>query len=320
MKISTIIETLSSPSESELPTAALQAAIEQWSELYPHITQAMDKFIAQPESLTEQENSLLFFGILLMGEAKHTDGLEKLLLLCSREDGWESDLECVIGDTITELMPTIYYHLAAGNYQSLNQFILGSHPSEYCRAAAIEVIFMQYSEGKLTEAKFKELFAEWLQHFLNQDDDLGDFILAIMCNLCLAGGIKEYQETFLELAKQKKLDEDLITMEDIMAWDDLSSSPDSPTYQIQKDFSVSEELSNWHGFSLDELISDLDPEEFGEFIPHDLDDISKTLSGSLVPLDPEFISEQPRISPPKVGRNDPCPCGSGKKYKKCCLH
>lgn len=22
---------------------------------------------------------------------------------------------------------------------------------------------------------------------------------------------------------------------------------------------------------------------------------------------------------PKVGRNDPCPCGSGKKYKKCCL-
>jgi uncharacterized protein YecA (UPF0149 family) len=22
----------------------------------------------------------------------------------------------------------------------------------------------------------------------------------------------------------------------------------------------------------------------------------------------------------KIGRNDRCPCGSGKKYKKCCLH
>ncbi len=22
---------------------------------------------------------------------------------------------------------------------------------------------------------------------------------------------------------------------------------------------------------------------------------------------------------PNVGRNDPCPCGSGKKHKKCCL-
>ena len=21
---------------------------------------------------------------------------------------------------------------------------------------------------------------------------------------------------------------------------------------------------------------------------------------------------------PKIGRNDPCPCGSGKKFKKCC--
>jgi len=26
-----------------------------------------------------------------------------------------------------------------------------------------------------------------------------------------------------------------------------------------------------------------------------------------------------RRDAPKVGRNDPCPCGSGKKYKKCCL-
>lgn len=25
-----------------------------------------------------------------------------------------------------------------------------------------------------------------------------------------------------------------------------------------------------------------------------------------------------RNEAPKVGRNDPCPCGSGKKYKKCC--
>ncbi|HTB85855.1 MAG TPA: preprotein translocase subunit SecA [Candidatus Sulfotelmatobacter sp.] len=27
---------------------------------------------------------------------------------------------------------------------------------------------------------------------------------------------------------------------------------------------------------------------------------------------------KPKITGPKVGRNDPCPCGSGKKYKQCC--
>lgn len=36
---------------------------------------------------------------------------------------------------------------------------------------------------------------------------------------------------------------------------------------------------------------------------------------------PQTASEKPQpvSSPPKVGRNDPCPCGSGLKYKKCCL-
>jgi len=27
-----------------------------------------------------------------------------------------------------------------------------------------------------------------------------------------------------------------------------------------------------------------------------------------------------RIDEPKMSRNDPCPCGSGEKFKKCCLH
>jgi preprotein translocase subunit SecA len=27
--------------------------------------------------------------------------------------------------------------------------------------------------------------------------------------------------------------------------------------------------------------------------------------------------KQIKLDQPKVGRNDPCPCGSGKKYKKC---
>jgi preprotein translocase subunit SecA len=30
------------------------------------------------------------------------------------------------------------------------------------------------------------------------------------------------------------------------------------------------------------------------------------------------IDKPAPLSHPKVGRNDPCPCGSGKKYKKCC--
>jgi SWIM/SEC-C metal-binding protein len=43
------------------------------------------------------------------------------------------------------------------------------------------------------------------------------------------------------------------------------------------------------------------------------------------PDKPEDISDLEKLlNPPhlakseKIGRNDPCPCGSGKEYKKCC--
>ncbi|HAM51467.1 MAG TPA: hypothetical protein DCP92_12545 [Nitrospiraceae bacterium] len=40
--------------------------------------------------------------------------------------------------------------------------------------------------------------------------------------------------------------------------------------------------------------------------PEDISDLEKALKRS------EPIRSE------KIGRNDPCPCGSGKKYKKCC--
>jgi uncharacterized protein len=43
--------------------------------------------------------------------------------------------------------------------------------------------------------------------------------------------------------------------------------------------------------------------------------------GSVCPLCP-FWAARPRSttkeSPSLPGRNDPCPCGSGRKFKKCC--
>ncbi|WP_420885320.1 SEC-C metal-binding domain-containing protein [Candidatus Protochlamydia phocaeensis] len=32
----------------------------------------------------------------------------------------------------------------------------------------------------------------------------------------------------------------------------------------------------------------------------------------------EEDKSEPLLSGPRIGRNDLCPCGSGKKYKKCC--
>jgi SEC-C motif-containing protein len=40
--------------------------------------------------------------------------------------------------------------------------------------------------------------------------------------------------------------------------------------------------------------------------------------GNWLYVDGELIRKPVVRATPKVGRNDPCPCGSGKKYKQCC--
>jgi SWIM/SEC-C metal-binding protein len=32
----------------------------------------------------------------------------------------------------------------------------------------------------------------------------------------------------------------------------------------------------------------------------------------------KLLNPQQPVKSEKIGRNDPCPCGSGRKYKKCC--
>jgi SWIM/SEC-C metal-binding protein len=41
--------------------------------------------------------------------------------------------------------------------------------------------------------------------------------------------------------------------------------------------------------------------------PEDISDVDRALA-----------ARQPVVAVPKIGRNDPCLCGSGRKFKKCC--
>ena len=50
----------------------------------------------------------------------------------------------------------------------------------------------------------------------------------------------------------------------------------------------------------------------------DVVELIENLRPEIAPDDPPFLAPRASVSRTKVGRNDPCPCGSGKKYKKCC--
>ncbi|MBO6114585.1 MAG: SEC-C domain-containing protein [Lachnospiraceae bacterium] len=112
------------------------------------------------------------------------------------------------------------------------------------------------------------------------------------------------------------------------------------------------ELSEKYDMPLELMVGFLDGIEESLIKPNDIDNITEESEVSLL-FDPEklymnmvgcnaewlytlpqwdkIFSDEKRkelykiqkssktvVKPPKVGRNDPCPCGSGKKYKKCC--
>ncbi len=49
----------------------------------------------------------------------------------------------------------------------------------------------------------------------------------------------------------------------------------------------------------------------------DVDAVGREVAGEDDYIDPTPVKQQPIVVGPKTGRNDPCPCGSGKKYKAC---
>jgi SEC-C motif len=86
---------------------------------------------------------------------------------------------------------------------------------------------------------------------------------------------------------------------------------------------------------VDRALADFEPdfsELWGRGDLLDLLDARERLGGELMPQDRERVdgwlaewdaqerrSKEAPARKRKVGRNDPCPCESGKKYKKCCL-
>ncbi len=57
----------------------------------------------------------------------------------------------------------------------------------------------------------------------------------------------------------------------------------------------------------------------GKAFNHQERSLFRRIDGEWRFIDGKLANSTPiRREAPKVGRNDPCPCGSGKKYKKCC--
>lgn len=85
----------------------------------------------------------------------------------------------------------------------------------------------------------------------------------------------------------------------------------SETYNYNIDDSVFENLNNYFETY---MLPDRIQQEIDTYKDQEIDEVQD------LDYDDRWQPTEPYINiEPKIGRNEPCPCGSGKKYKKCCL-
>ena len=302
---------------NELPIAAIGVVKSNWSAFYPELERITDQFIADEASLTDEQNAMLFFGTLLLAELKYTPALAKCLQLFSRSDTYLSPIEGVFGDALTELTSSLFYNVAGGSTQTLSDYIVGGHQAMYCKASAIEAVFGQYEAGVIDQAELSKQVTRWLAAFLALPSSINSFLLSALADACVTYQLDDFKAQFVDLCQKGLLDEHRFQQEEVNAWNYAETAKLIEGGTIQTEFNLVATLESW---AEDDVVDDSTDNTSSD------GDVFDSLMGeggllSNILYDEKTIIENsvPVNSLPTVGRNDPCSCGSGKKYKKCCL-
>lgn len=293
MNIEQIREQLSTY-DGSFPQEALLAARAQWGDLYPHLKTLMTEF-TQTESLTEPETNLLFLGVHLLADQKEYSAFEPLLALCDKDD-MDSALDELLGDAVTSSLPTLFYILSQGQYLPLIKLIKSNKAGVFVKSSAVCALFALYEYKHISYAQLNAELPGIITEFKACKDA---FNLTCLATMCLTFGFNEVAHTFNGLVKKGYLDESVTELESIEHWDASTyTDKQNQLNYITNDFDIMS-LKSWASYT--------HPNE-APYSPH---------------LDDEYLSlldeNMPLVVGAKIGRNDPCPCGSGKKYKKCCL-
>ena len=321
MNLEQALQAIGNAHGNDLPVAALETVKKHWAEFYPQLEKLIDQFITDETSLTDEQNALLFFGTLFIAEFKYSQALTKCLTLFSRNDSFLTPLEKVFGDALTELTPTIFYNVANGKTQALSDYIVAGHQAMYCKASAMEAVFAQYEVGTIDLNELTAHVTHWLTTFLAMPSTINSFLLSALANYCIDYQLDNFKDKFVGLADKNLFDDDRFSQEEVVEWNNRFARKLIASDIIQPNFDAIETLTEW----AEDEISSLEDNSLEGLLPDDTGAFDALMGdGGLLSdilYDEQTILDNsvPVSSLPTVGRNEPCPCGSGKKYKKCCL-
>jgi hypothetical protein len=278
----------------------MEAAVAQKDEITPHLLEILDRVADHPEEFLQQESAPHLYALFLLAQFREKQAYPLIVRAASLPPKTVDEL---LGDAITEGLPKILASVCGGDVSLIEQLAENKDADEFVRGSAINALLALVVNGDKSREEVLDYYAALLDGKLGKDDS--DYVWSSVVSCATDLYPEEIYDKIKKAFDEDRVDEFVIGLDDVDRH--LAAGKEAALAELHKNphlqfvESAIEEMDWWYWYR--------EP------------DLRPSHVKSLSDLTPAYQSEKqpqtPHKAPVKVGRNDPCPCGSGKKYKKC---
>ena len=288
MQTKEILAQLKFYNNGKFPLQALQAAVNQQEEITPHLLEILQDCIDNTQQYIDNQNLMWqTYAVFLLAQFRE-QAAYPLIVKLLRKNG-EIPFE-LFGDTVTEDLNAILAAVCHGDLTLIKQLIEDESVNEYVRTNALNALLVLYAEDDLERNSIIEYLNFLFQKITREKHYIWCGLVLTSIDIRAAGLMKEIQAAFEEdLLEEGAVDLDYVQNSLQQYEGDENDDEDDLKVKLleyhrchyPKD--IIEDLQKWACFNTSVQVVQSAKKE-------------------------------------KTGRNAPCPCGSGKKFKKCCLN
>jgi hypothetical protein len=209
-------------------------------------------------------------------------------------------IDHLLGDAVTETSFRVIAGTFDGDLQPVFEAIEDRKADEFARLSLMNALVLI----ALLHPDQRPVIEDYFRTFRKRSPKAPTELLTGWMDAIAALGLEDMSEAVREAFEQGLIPEEYCDfghfLEDLEATLNEDVSPANRWYQKPLITDAIDELSKWHCYS-------------DEFLARQK--LRKVDNALRVAPWTEALAKAPE----KLGRNDPCPCGSGKKFKRCCL-
>ena len=300
---------------SEIPVQAINAAVEQQKEVTPMLLQALDAVkIKAKRSSSAGKSRLAIHALYLLCQFAEADAWPLVIDLFSSMSVQDNvsigdDFDEIVCDSLSQIFAT----LSKGDIRPLQSIIENTSIDEYVRDAALSALVVLYMQNDLEPDTLKSYLHQLHKFGLEQErNQVWNAWIQACYNTCP----DDFMDALKDLYEQEIADPYYITLEELS--ERCGMKPEAIRKAVMNQEAeyycyITDAIAGLHKLSCysgeeNELLKSMENMVIEQTTP---------VSGGSAAT-PAIKSDMPDYT--GVGRNDSCPCGSGKKFKKCCLH